>query len=178
MNSVIRMRRSWPVTLVAVGVFLFAAMQASAVWQVWSQRALLAGLPLAIAPAFWIIQGLMWAGLGFAAARGLWRLRRWALWLTALGAPVYALAWTIERWLWSGSFDSRFGCPSRSPCIIGVIVIEVFLLAPGLFRRLAGVDGFDSSSKLCASSANRSCSAADRSASRRSTSAGAYGANA
>ncbi len=138
MNSAIRMRRPWPVTLVAVGVFLFAAMQASAVCQAWSQRTLLTGLPLTMAPAIWIVQGLLWAVLGLAAAVGLWRTRRWALWLTCLGAPVYAIAWAIERWLWSVSFDSRLGLPFAIVLhVIAVIVIESFLLAPGIFKRLA-----------------------------------------
>ncbi len=138
MNPVIRIRRPWPVTLVAVGVFLFAAIQASTVWQVRSQRTLLTSLPLTMAPAMWIAQGLLWAGLGLAAAWGLWRTHRWARWLTGLGAPVYALTWSIERWLWSASVESRMGLPFAIALhAIGVIVIEIFLLAPGTGRRFA-----------------------------------------
>jgi uncharacterized membrane protein (DUF2068 family) len=138
MNSVIRMRRPWPVTLLAVGVFLFAAMQALAVWQVWSQQTLLASLPLTMAPALWIAQGLLWAMLGLAAAWGLWRTHRWAHWLTGLGAPVYALTWSIERGLWSASAESRMGLPFAIVLhVSGVIVIEVFLLAPSIVRRFA-----------------------------------------
>ncbi len=138
MNSVIRMRRPWPVTLVAVGVFLFAAMQAAAAWQVFSQWTLLAGMRLAVTPVFLMGQAILWTGLGLASAWGLWRMHRWGLWLTSLGAPVYVLTWMIERWRWSSSVDSRLGFPFAIGLhVFGVLVMEMVLLAPGFLRRLA-----------------------------------------
>lgn len=135
MNPVFRVRRPWGVTLVAWVVFLFAATQAISAWQAWTQYALLASLPLPVAPAFWIASGVFWAATAMAAATGLWQLRLWGAWLTAIGAPLYLAVWLAERWLWGRTPESLMSLPFATGVdVAGVILIVAIILAPGTRR--------------------------------------------
>ena len=136
MNSGIRMRRPWRVTLVAWVVFLFAVTQAVRAWQAWKQHALLANLPLPVTPAFWIGNGAIWAAAAIAAAWGLWRMHRWGALLTAIGAPLYLATWVAERWLWGRAPDAVMGLPFATGVqAVGIFLILAIILAPGTLRR-------------------------------------------
>ena len=135
MNPVLRVRRPWGVTLVAWVVFLFAATQAISAWQAWTKYALLASLPLSVAPAFWIARGAIWAAAATAAAYGLWRVQRWGAWLTAIGAPLYLAAWLVERWLWGRTPEGLMSLPFATAVhTAGVVLILAIILAPGTLR--------------------------------------------
>jgi ABC-type Mn2+/Zn2+ transport system permease subunit len=136
MNAAAGPQRPRRVTLLAWAVFLFAATQAVGAWQAWSQRALLSSLPLPVSAIVWVVRGIAWAAAGTAAAWGLWRMRRWAAFLTAAGAPLYAASWAMERWLWGRSYDGMLGLPFAAGLhAVGAILILAFVLAPGTLRR-------------------------------------------
>ena len=136
MNSGIRVRRPWRVTLVAWVVFLFAATQAVRAWQAWTQHTLLASLPLPVAPVFWVASGVIWAAAAATAAFGLWRMHRWGVLLTAICAPLYLATWVAERWLWGRSPDSLMSLPFAAGLhATGVMLILAVVLAPATMRR-------------------------------------------
>jgi hypothetical protein len=103
------MRRPWTVTLLALGAFVLAAVHLFQSAQAWEERDLLSSLSLSAPPAYWIVGGLFWGGLGLAAGVGLWRMRRWGWHLALSGALFYTLAWVCDRLLLVRSPEVRLG---------------------------------------------------------------------
>jgi hypothetical protein len=87
------------VTLLACGVFLFAAVNLIECWQAWQNRNFLRSLGLPLPVAYWIARGGLGAGAGLAATFGLWTLRRWARLLTLALVPLNLLRWLFESFV-------------------------------------------------------------------------------
>jgi hypothetical protein len=101
------MRRPRSVTLLAVVVFVLGLVQGLRAATLFQQRALLSGLDLSIPLPYAILTASGWCVALSAAGLSLWRLRRWAGWLTlAAVTGSQAQAW-FDRWMFARSDYAR-----------------------------------------------------------------------
>jgi hypothetical protein len=93
MQQTIRPRRPFGVTLFALLVLTFAALNLLRLVQAIQKWELLAVL-LPISPAYFLLSGLIWAIVGFPLTWGIWRGWRLAYHLS----PVVLLAYSLYVW--------------------------------------------------------------------------------
>ena len=103
--------------LLKIVALLFGLLGVLTLWRF--RRLVLSGQADALIP-------VLWAGLLFAVAYGLWRSRRWARWF-AIGVGALPLPGTALRWLTS--------YPERSPwdlvlAAVGIVVIVICVRRP------------------------------------------------
>jgi hypothetical protein len=91
-------RRPTGVTLLAIGVLIFAGINLVRFIGSLQQREFLAGL-LPISPFYLSISGLVWLVVGCILAWGLWLGRHWAVRATLVGVLAYSLYYWIDRLL-------------------------------------------------------------------------------
>jgi hypothetical protein len=96
--TVVTRRRPLSVTLLAIGVLIFAGINLIRVVASLQQREFLAGL-LPISPLYLSISGLVWLVVGLILVWGLWLGRHWAIRATLLGVLAYSLYYWFNRLL-------------------------------------------------------------------------------
>ncbi|MBI3763187.1 MAG: hypothetical protein HY260_15175 [Chloroflexi bacterium] len=101
------MPRPRTVTWLALAVFLLSASNLLRAAHVFLNEAYLAQLRLSVSPTYLGLSGLIWAIVLGAASAGLWRMRRWARWLTLGAVSLYHLQAWLTRILFEVSADAR-----------------------------------------------------------------------
>jgi K+-sensing histidine kinase KdpD len=91
-------RRPFSVTLLAIGVLIFAGINLIRLVASLQQREFLAGL-LPVSPLYFSISGLIWLVVASILAAGLWLGRRWAVRATLVGILAYSLYYWLDRLL-------------------------------------------------------------------------------
>lgn len=91
-------RRPLSVTLLAIGVLIFAGINLIRVVASLQQREFLAGL-LPVSPLYLSISGLVWLVVGLILAGGLLLGRHWAIRATLVGVLAYSLYNWLDRLL-------------------------------------------------------------------------------
>jgi hypothetical protein len=93
------MRRARTVTFLVAWVFLLGLIQAIRAGLLLQRRDFLAEINLSLPLPYAIISAGIWAMLLGVAAVGVWRLRRWGIWLTLVGLTgSQAQAWLDRAW--------------------------------------------------------------------------------
>jgi len=95
---VVDRHRPLSVTLLAIGVLIFAGINLVRLVVSLQQREFLAGL-LPISPYYLSISGLVWLVVGLVIAWSLWTGRRWAAWVAMLGVLAYTIYYWLDRLL-------------------------------------------------------------------------------
>ncbi|MGA2821502.1 MAG: hypothetical protein ABSF61_12745 [Anaerolineales bacterium] len=133
------MRRTLPVTLLACGVFFFAAMNLVEAWQAWQNRSFMNTLGLPLPVAYWIARGGLWASAGLAATLGLWNMKRWGRILTLWLVPLYLLTWLSERLILGRSRVAELSLPFGLALLgLAAALVLVVLLHPKMVDRFSG----------------------------------------
>ena len=91
-------RRPLSVTLLAIGVLIFAGTNLVRFVVSLQQREFLADL-LTISPYFLTISGLVWFMVGAVLAWGIWFGKRWAARATLVGVLAYSIYYWVDRLL-------------------------------------------------------------------------------
>jgi hypothetical protein len=96
--SVTARRRPLSVTILAIGVLIFAGINLTRFVVSIQQHEYLASL-LPISPYYLTISGLVWLVIGLILVWGIWSGRRWAVPATLAGALAYSLYYWVDRLL-------------------------------------------------------------------------------
>jgi uncharacterized membrane protein (DUF2068 family) len=131
--------RPLPVTLLACGVFLFAAMNLVEAWQAWQNRSFMNTLALPLPVTYWIAQGGLWASAGLTATLGLWNMKRWGRVLTLGLGPLYLLTWLSERLIVGRSRVAELSLPFDLALLgLAVALLLAVLLHPKTADHFSG----------------------------------------
>ncbi len=83
--------RPLSVTFLAVGVFIFGAVQLWQAGAIYNQMVVLASLPTLFPPSWRIVAALLWAVMAFVLATAVWRGWSPARWLIPLAGSVFLI---------------------------------------------------------------------------------------
>jgi hypothetical protein len=122
-----RPRRPTGVTLFALLVLTFAVLHLLRLMQTVQNWDLLAAL-LPISPVYLFLTGLLWAGLGFPLAWGVWRGWRVAYYLSPVILLGYTLYFWADRLLLSGFRERQENWPFAAALNIIILVWSLWVL--------------------------------------------------